>query len=291
MSFVVYRPSVISSLGLPDELRELFPDGDAGERGLSVSLPPGRVVVPDEGDGGQAALWISDGPALPGLWSRLRAEHASSGLWPLLLAGLDDEPSRPWADGELWPQDMSVPEAPDPAELLRGWWHTYTQVDDDDMLSADERLAVTAPYGQQWPGLAPPSRWSVEPDRVADQYAQRMLASQPKLQLGLVAADLGVDALAVAGWSGPANYTNTGTICTVLRSWADRFGVRVIGAGYATLWLSVAAPPTSHDEALPIAAEHFAFCPDNIWQGPKPCTLAAYADRITGMNSWTFWWD
>lgn len=24
-------------------------------------------------------------------------------------------------------------------------------------------------------------------------------------------------------------------------------------------------------------------------QGPGPCTLAAYAERIVGMNSWDFW--
>ncbi len=40
-----------------------------------------------------------------------------------------------------------------------------------------------------------------------------------------------------------------------------------------------------------MSAEHFAFCPDNIWQGSSPYTLAAYAERITGARRRDFWWD
>jgi hypothetical protein len=40
-----------------------------------------------------------------------------------------------------------------------------------------------------------------------------------------------------------------------------------------------------------VAAEHFAFCPDNIWQGWRPFTLVGYAERLVGAAAWTFWWD
>jgi hypothetical protein len=55
-------------------------------------------------------LWLSDSPPTPDLWSRLRAEHAASGLWPLLLDPLDpqDTDFRPWACGELSPERMSM---------------------------------------------------------------------------------------------------------------------------------------------------------------------------------------
>jgi hypothetical protein len=64
-----------------------------------------------------------------------------------------------------------------------------------------------------------------------------------------------------------------------------------VGVGFAELCLSVAAPPMTIDDALPVAAEHFAFCPDNVWQGRHPFTLAGYAERLVGAASWTFWWD
>jgi hypothetical protein len=111
------------------------------------------------------------------------------------------------------------------------------------------------------------------------------------MRLALIAARCGADALTVAGWSGPVNFTNdTAEVSVVLRDWEDRFGVRVVGAtGAAELFLSVATPPASHDQALRIAAEHFAFCPDVIEQGVYP--ISAYAEQLTGKDSWAFWFD
>jgi hypothetical protein len=65
----------------------------------------------------------------------------------------------------------------------------------------------------------------------------------------------------------------------------------VIGAGFADLYLSVAAPPSCEAEAMTIAAEHFVFCPDNIWQGPPLHTLTSYAEQLFNAHTWSFWWD
>ncbi|MEU4771172.1 DUF4253 domain-containing protein [Micromonospora sp. NPDC023644] len=245
-----------------------------------ASLPPGRMVEPE--DGGPPPYWLSDGPADPGLWARMRARHPESGLWPLLLSGLSSDERRPWVDGEVRPADMSSPERHDVAELLARWWADRTTVDED------ETLAATAPFGRNWPGLARPGDLAEPPAELADECAEFLLDGRTRL--GLVPATRSADTLAVAGWSGPANYTgDAGEISAVLRSWEDRFGVRVVGAGFATLNLSVAAPPTSTEHALAVAAEHFAFCPDNVWQGDG--SLTAYADQLLGMHSWLFWWD
>jgi hypothetical protein len=264
---------------LPAELRALF--ADHADRSLSVPLPAGRALSSEEDeDGDRPALWLSDGPAPGGLWARLRAEHARSGLWPLLLDALDDhaEDYRPWASGEFAPSEMSSPDEHDPATLLADWWTRY----------ADD--PTTAPHGRRWPGLAPTPGATGDPDRIADGLADHLLAEHGSMRLGLVTADRGADALTVVGWWGPANHTgDTAEISAVLRGWEDRFGARVVGVGFSTLLLSVAAPPTTPEAALAVAAEHFAFCPDNIWQGVSP--LSAYAERLLGDHSWTFWWD
>nr|WP_269456555.1 DUF4253 domain-containing protein [Micromonospora krabiensis] len=65
---------------------------------------------------------------------------------------------------------------------------------------------------------------------------------------------------------------------------------RVVGLGPAVLYLSVAAPPTDTNQALRIAAEHFAFCPDNVWQSSTN-TLTRYAESIVDRSWWSFWWD
>ncbi|WP_367127624.1 DUF4253 domain-containing protein [Saccharothrix sp. HUAS TT1] len=280
---------------LPADLRALFADGADAGRALTVPLPPGRSITSEEeDDAGRPAFWLSDGPAPAGLWERLRAEHARSGLWPLLLDSLDDEDDeyRPWGNGEVLPGEMSSPGDHVAEELLAGWWADNTADDPDDALTPAERAAVTAPFGRTWPGLALTPPLGADPDRVADGLAEQLVAGHPSIRLGLVAADRGADALTTAGWVGPTNHTgDTAEVSAVLRSWEERFGARVVGVGFATLVLSVASPPTTLASAMAVAAEHFALCPDNVWQGEPPNTLAGYAERLLHDHSWTFWWD
>ncbi|MGT2532737.1 DUF4253 domain-containing protein [Streptomyces nojiriensis] len=253
------------------------------------------MITSDEGDGDVQALWLSDGPATAELWTRAHAEHTRSGLWPLLLDALDpsDEAFRPRGSGEVYPEQMSAPADDDPARLLAQWWAAYTSVDeDDDMLDAEARLAVTAPFGRNWPGLASGRETATHPDQLAADFARAFLAGRPQTRLGLVAAASGAEALAVAGWSGPCNYgSDTAKFSAVVRDWEHRFGARVVAVGFSTLHLAIAAPPADGHEALLVAAEHFAFCPDNVWQGSRPCTLAAYAERLIDAPVREFWWD
>jgi hypothetical protein len=288
-----YGAPVSTGLPFPAQLAELFRDG-AGNRAMSVPLPPGRIIRTEEGRG-RPGLWMTEGSAPEGSWAKTHAENRRSGLWPLLLGSLryDTKQFRPWDSGELSVERIASPDLHDSATLLAGWWSQYTEFDAaTDSLSEPERSAVTAPYGRQWPGLAPAKTFTADPDALAYEYATHLISNDPSMRLGLVAANRGADSLAVAGWTGPTNYTNdTGEVSAVVRNWEDRYGVRVVGAGFADLYLSVAAPPATLDEALHVAAEHFALCPDNIWQGQHPQTLAAYAERLIGLNSWEFWWD
>ncbi|WP_406100934.1 DUF4253 domain-containing protein [Streptomyces sp. NBC_01003] len=253
------------------------------------------MITSDEGDGDVRPLWLSTAPASVELWARLLAEHCASGLWPLLLDAhaTGDAEFRPWVSGELFPERMSSPQAHNSAELLARWWSVYTKTDeDDDLLIPGERLAVTAPFGQTWPRPILSHEPVTSADELAAEYAQVFADQHPHARLGLVAAACGADTLTAVGWDGPANYDDdTAKFSAVVRDWEYRFGARVVAVGFDTLHLSVAAPPMCIEDALLVAAEHFAFCPDNIWQGPHPCTLTAYAERIVGMNSWDFWWD
>ena len=255
---------------------------------LSLPLPPGRLIR--HHDTGTPALWMTDGPVPGDLWAAAHAGHGDSGLWPLLLAPLstDDAEFRPWASGELYAERVTEPGRHDPAEVLADWWADHTEPEGGE--DAEERYAVTAPYGARWPGPAPAGVIQADPDALAAGYAEHLAASAPSVRLGLVSAARGADALAATGWSGPLNYTDdTAEIAAVVADWERRFGARVVGVGFADLFLSVAAPPRTLEEALPVAAEHFAICPDNVWQDAQ--TLMAYAERLVGVNAWEFWWD
>lgn len=255
--------------------------------GVSVTLPPGRIVHAEEGDGGPV-FWLSDDPVPPGLWAALRADHARSGLWPLLLTPLHDDNEhddeyRPWDNGEVDPSGMSSPAAHDAEAVLARWWARGLPLDGSP-------TDTIAPFGMAWPGRAPRLAPRTDPDELADDLAEVLASFAENTRIGLVAAQRGADAITSAGWLGPVNHTgDTALLSAVLRDWEDRFGARLLGAGFATLQVSVAAPPSTTEEALRVAAEHLAFCPDNVWQGAG--TLAAYADRLVGEDTWHFWWD
>lgn len=135
-------------------------------------LPPGRLITSDEGHGDARPLWLSDAPATAGLWSAPRAEHAASGLWPLLLDAQDpaDPGFRPWASGEFSPERMSSPADHDADAQLARWWGDYSDAEDPD---------TTAPFGQTWPGRAPAEAVTeavtdAEADAIAEERAQAL---------------------------------------------------------------------------------------------------------------------
>ena len=273
----------MTTAGLPGDLHRLFTDGGA-ERRLSVALPPGAVVWPDPGyaqryPARRPALWLSDGPVTGELWARLRADHAASGLWPLLL----EDSTQPWSAGQIAPEPVTEIGHYDPAAFMAEVWSDWVGRQDDEAAIED-----LAPYGRYSPGLAAPARPTADPGAVADRYAE-VLADGSRL-LGLVAVDRGADALAAIGWQG-ALYHNewTAPLAAVLRGWEDRFGVRVVGLGFNTMELSVAAPPATSRHALQLAAEHWAFCPDAVFQGAG--TLTGYAEQLRATPTWSFWWE
>lgn len=267
---------------LPRELGELFAAG-GGDRRLPVALPPGEVVWPDPGYTGQGradrpAFWMSDEPVTGADWARLRACHPHSGLWPLLL----DESAQPWSIGQVVPDDpRQIDHFTVEGFMAEVWQEWVTQMPSD-------ALEELEPYGAICPGPAPPGVPLAEPEAVADWLAGELAARG--MPLGLVAASRGADALAVMGWQGALHHNEWMVpMAAVVRSWEDRFGARVVSIGFNTLDLSVAAPPVDREHALHVAAEHWAFCPDNVVQGAGD--LEGYAAQLVGGHAWSFWWD
>ncbi|OPG06405.1 DUF4253 domain-containing protein [Microbispora sp. GKU 823] len=263
---------------LPTGLELLFGDGGDG-RVLSVDLPSGSLVWPDPDydklrTHHRPSFWLSDEPVPAGLWARLRAEHPRSGLWPVLL----EDGVQPWSAGQIAPDSPDQIDYYSAAGFMAEAWQ--------DLLLGHE--AYLAPFGAECPGIAPPAALVADPDVVADWYAD--VVAERMTPLGLAAVNRGADAMVAMGWQGALHHNEwTVPLAAVVRSWEERFGARVVGMGFNTLELSVAAPPATPAHALHVAAEHWTFCPDSILQGPG--TLADYAEQIVGQNAWSFWWD
>lgn len=267
---------------LPRELCQLFADGGRG-RTLAAALPAGDVVWPDpgyteQGEAARPAFWMSDDVTTAGEWAAFRTEHHRSGLWPVLL----DESAQAWSIGQIVPdQALQIDHFTAEGFMAEVWQEWVSQMPPDALEELD-------PFGALCPGPAAPGALRADPGAVADWYAGEL--SGKGMPLGLVAANRSADALAVMGWQGALHHNEWMVpLAAVVRSWEDRFGVRVVSVGFSTLELSVAAPPVEPEHALHVAAEHWTFCPDNIVQGPGD--LYGYAEQIIGRHSWSFWWD
>ncbi|MFE5819458.1 DUF4253 domain-containing protein [Streptomyces sp. NPDC056479] len=245
---------------------------------LGLQLPPGGPVdTTVDGPWHEPLLWLADERSAPGGWAALRRTAPAVGLLPVVLdVGAGHGGPERW---ELMPGEMSYPGNHDPEEVLEEFWDECAQEDAD------------------WPGLAGTDHAddATDPESVASDVVDSLLDGHGPLKdprFALVPARRSADIPTAIGWTGPANHDNdTGRLSAVLRSWEERFGIRVVALGFDTLLVSVAAPPRTPAEAEALAAEHFAFCPDNIWQGSDP-TLPAYAEhQLLNQPAWHFWWD
>lgn len=245
---------------------------------LDLGLPPGGLVdATDDGPWHEPLLWLADGRAARGARAALRQSAPAAGLLPVVLdVGAGHGGPEEW---ELTPGETSYPGDHDAEEVLEELWEECAE------------------DGADWPGLAVgrPVDVDADPESVASAVVDSLLDGGGPLKdprLALVPARRSADIPAAIGWTGPANHEgDTARLCSVLRSWEDRFGIRVVALGFDQLTLSVAAPPTTLAEAEAVAAEHFAFCPDNILHGPDT-TLAAYAEhQLLNQPVWHFCWD
>ncbi|MEV7522126.1 DUF4253 domain-containing protein [Streptomyces sp. NPDC091371] len=233
----------------------------------------------------ETLLWLSDEP----VDAPASAYPAPAGLQAVLLH--DRHGPQEWWDDEdyLDPHLTSDPDDHHVQPVLRDFWDAVVPDPEEGAEGED----LIAPFGRDWPGLAMAGAAVGDPAAGAGALARELIRDGVlgRPRLALVPARRGADVPAAIGWSGPVNHENDmARIAAVLRSWEDRFGARVLALGFASLDLYVPAPPRTLAQALPVAAEHFAFCPDNVWQGSG--TVRDYAEEaIVGSAHWSFWWD
>ncbi|MFD3525182.1 DUF4253 domain-containing protein [Streptomyces sp. NPDC058653] len=269
---------------LPNPLPALATDPSGRSAGLR--LPPGKLVdTTIDGTWHEPLLWYADEPASPRAWADLLPARRTAGLHPLLVHGGH---RKQWPEAwDLNPESVSYPGDHDAEDVLAGFWEYATEEDEWPGLAAAPATAEDEAGDRE--GEA------ADPDDEAAEIASLLTDEGSWMhgaRVALVPARRSADIPAAIGWSGPVNHEeDVARLSAVLRSWEDRFGIRVVGLTFDQLVVSVAFPPTTQDEAEAVAAEHYAFCPDNINQG-RHTSLSAYAThQVLDQPAWTFWWD
>ncbi len=135
------------------------------------------------------------------------------------------------------------------------------------------------PVGE-WPDQAPASvglslayHWTGEP--------------WPRVHIALLPTDDWTTApafLRAGGWN---ECPEAAVMIAALRSWRDRYGTELVGFSHDTMNLRADLCPSSREEALALAWEHYLFCGDAL----NDMTLAELGASLIGDDWWHFWWD
>jgi uncharacterized protein DUF4253 len=251
----------------------------------SVTLPAGKRIRA----GYEAAIpvaWVTRQavPAAGRVWAALSAAHQETGLVPFLLGTLPGDPTRPWDQEEfLYPADPAQLDHMDAAEVLAERWDGEMPSDEEDEEEDSPWTAMRAPFSKQFPGLAPPGDTPLSHEQLDET-----LGSLPAARIGLVPATRPADVLPLIGWT-PSDQSDALPVATVVRSWEDRYGARLLQVGFAQISLLIDRPPRSIGHAQRIAAEHFAFCDECAGRGLSD--IPRITASLMETPIWTFWWD
>ncbi|MFB6725647.1 DUF4253 domain-containing protein [Kribbella sp. NPDC056345] len=240
---------------------------------LPADLPPGSPIGPEDGP---PTAWLSDDEWDSDLHRRLLADFPRTGWYPVLV---DERAVDSWTEGELAPQPVAEIDRYDAAAVMAELWAENVA----EQASYDISLEPLEPFGEACPGLAP-SLDSSGIDEVVDSYLAGFEADDgDRLLLAKVAR--GADLPAVLGWQGDVDLPK---VLTMLRSWEDRFGARLVVLGFDSMRV-ITMPTEDVGQLQLMAAEQWAFDPD--WINQEVETLEAQVETMSGDPEWLFWWD
>jgi hypothetical protein len=244
------------------------------ERGASAPLPEPLagltahgIVLPAPTEPLQMAtdltVWsmpVVDGEAGLDLWTRVRAVHPATGIWPVLVTANTVEATA---------VDFGEDPAPVAALDAEAWFA-------DRGADSDEQF----PRGEPAPFEPPdPAQWAFRVATMPDEPDRMWFVPSPG----------GWAVPGQLGWSGAVNADVMGDVHTaVLRRWAERWDADLVVLGFDTLTLRVMRPPASPASAFEVAHEMALYCEDLVHQGVQ--TLDALVP-MAASPAWWFWWD
>ncbi len=213
-------------------------------------------------------------------WERIRAEGKG---WPVIVGG--DEGLDAICD--QFSMDMPSILSPGAADLA---------VRPVERIVATSRTIAMPGDLAKWQGydsgLVPANGpWPARTEQVELTVATDLSTGKPYDRVHIVTLPTRTSCevpayLRWGGWNAcpPAEYQ-----CAALRRWQERYGAELVGIDRDTINLRVKRRPKDRAEALALAHECYAYCPDTVDQGVG--TIEALAATLLASDWWFFWWD
>ncbi len=199
-------------------------------------------------------------------WDRLKGEGKG---WPIIVG--DDSTLSDFTE------EVDLASAPADATIAAAARLRFPQ--DLPGYTADAQSAEVG----EWPATPPPATpaFSMTYDHRGDALA--------KVNILIVPTDDPTTVPAHLQWGGWNECPAPEYHVAALRSWRDRYGAEIVALSRDVMGLRVQRRPETRDEALALAREIFAYCPDIVLQGTG--TLSALAATLMVSDLWEFWWD
>jgi hypothetical protein len=210
-------------------------------------------------------------------WRILHSLVSDTGYWPVLL-GTDEDLERHSEGLNAIDSAFTSSQATSLA--------TVDAIIPEDWFRARLRASLQA-YGHDFRGEWPHN--IVPADTFFLPFDSKTNKPHPIINLGLVPTRESWQVPLLLDFGGWNECPYPETHASVLRYWEQRYGAQVVAMMSDSVEVAVERPPTTHDAALALAYEQFAYCEDIVTQGTE--TIDALAAALLNGTVWFFWWD
>lgn len=211
-------------------------------------------------------------------WRALRAQVASTGLYPLLLGPPDDLEFIEIGESTSWTHDEVIKNATQQAIDA----HIAGRKQDASELAAE---GIEYPERGEWPdepgGMDDAEDLAILRDYEGDLLEELLLAHVP--------GHTGAEAIGALGYGAWNDCPVPSAHVAYLRRWQERWGAELVVCANDTVEFFVERPPTTREAAIELAIEQFWYCADIVDQGAG--TIEALANTLLNAPRWFFWWD
>ncbi|PTA68222.1 DUF4253 domain-containing protein [Deinococcus arcticus] len=218
--------------------------------------------------------------ALP-VWQQLTEQHGDTGLWPVITG------PRPFAPSRVTPVSFAGNlQGPD---LIAHW--LVGEQEDPELVTEIGPLVLSLEEAQQHAGSVAqdalvPASWQ---EGVVSNQDWRTRQPYPQVFLALVPTQATWDAPTWLGFGRFNGCPLPAEHHAVLKYWHDQYSLQVMCVTEDMVECRVERPPTEAAQALVLATEQFAYCPDLVHQGCGSVT--ELAGGLLRSPTWSFWWD
>lgn len=242
-----------------------------------VEVPPLEPILRRGEGAGDLLGFMVEPESAVALWERIRGVTDRTGLYPLIIVGIDDLQEQIAINEEEEPVEGVLAAAAAWTDAEVEAWFSRLETEDPEVFGNPER--------GEWEGA--PQEEFMLPVRAMHSEDEE------------AAEDVAIVLIPCAhGWEVPAHVQFGGfndcpfpaEHAAILRRWHTQYGAEIVTMASDTIEMRVARPPKTREGALALAREQFLYTAgDLVLQGTG--TLDALGACLEGAGIWFFWWD